>query len=228
MYEYTRQGVEFLFGRGCDLVILACHTASSAALRKIQQEHLPGRHPEKRVLGVLVPCIEEAVSQVRNKKIGVIATEGTVASDAFVREIAKRDPAAEVFQQACPLLVPLVEAGEHDSAATELILKEYLRPLLRGRIDTLILGCTHYGILKKKIRALVDPDVRIVSGADVVPDKLREYFKKHPELERTLGQHGRIEFYSTGPTERFNVLGGRFFGKPIRTEKASLGGPYGL
>ena len=222
VYDFTKQAVEFLLRQGCDLVILACHTASSAALRKIQREYLPKHNSAKRVLGVLIPCVEEAVRQTRNKRIGVIGTEGTVASGAFVREIAKRDSAAEVFQNACPLLVPFVEAGKHNSKAAESALKKYLRPLMRSRIDTLILGCTHYGMLKEKILALVGPDVRIVSGADVVPQKLEDYLHRHPEIERTIGTHRRVRFYSTDPTERFRVLGGGFFGESIRAQRVSL------
>ncbi|MFZ2167243.1 MAG: glutamate racemase [Minisyncoccia bacterium] len=223
IYEFTRQAVEFLFQHDCAIIIVACNTASSEALRKIQQEYLPQHAPQKRVLGVLIPAAEEAMQKGEGHRIGVIATSGTVASNAFVRELAKFDSNVRVFQKACPLLVPLVESGEQNSPETETILERYLRPLLNKHIDTLILGCTHYGILEKKIRAIIGPDIKIISEARVVPKKLKAYLQAHKELEKTLGRHGSTRFFSTDRTDKFKTLGGKFFGKPIEVEKAVLG-----
>lgn len=222
IYEFTKQAVEFLFTNDCELVILACNTASSEALRKLQQEYLPAFHPEKKVLGVLIPAAEEAMAQSAGKKIGVIATSGTVASRAYLRELAKFDSSVKVFQQACPLLVPIVESGDQDSPETATILERYLAPLLQKNIDTLILGCTHYGILEDKIRAIIGPNIRIVSGADVVPDKLKTYLEKHPELEAKLDRNARIQFYSTDRTDNFKRLGSTFFGRDIEVEQVVL------
>lgn len=222
IYEFTKQAVEFLFTNDCELVILACNTASSEALRKIQQEYLPASHPEKKVLGVLIPAAEDAAERSVHKRIGVIATHGTVASGAYLRELAKFDPSIKVFQQACPLLVPLVESGEQDSPEMDTILKRYLAPLLEENIDTLILGCTHYGILEEKIRSIIGPDIRIVSGADVVPDKLRLYLEKHPGLEAKLGKGASIRFFSTDRTDNFKHLGSTFFGRDIEVEQTTL------
>lgn len=222
IYTFTKQAVDFLFKHDCTLVILACNTASSEALRKIQQEYLPKHGYGKNVLGVLIPAAEEAILKTRNKKIGVIATSGTVASKTFVRELTKLDPKVKVFQKACPLLVPLVEAGEQNSPETETILKRYLAPLLQKKIDTLILGCTHYGILEKKIRAIIGPDIAIVSEARVVPKKLAAYLTKHADLERTLGKRSNVRLFSTDRTDNFRVLGGKFFGRPIEVEQATL------
>lgn len=218
IYAYTKQAMHFLFRHGCGIVIIACNTASSEALRKIQDEYAT----KKKVLGVLIPAAEEAVRRTRNHRIGVIATRGTVTSNKFVRELVKLDPSVQVFQKACPLLVPLVEAGEENSREMKTILKRYLGPLLRKKIDTLILGCTHYGILEKKIRAIVGPDIVIVSEAKVVPKKLEKYFKKHRDIEKTLGKGSTIRFYSTDRTDNFKLLGSKLFGRPIRVEKAVL------
>jgi glutamate racemase len=218
IYTYTKQAVEFLFSHDCGLVIIACNTASSEALRKIQDEY----GPKKKVLGVLIPAAEEAVQKTRNNRVGVIATRSTVASKKFGRELAKLDSSVKVFQKACPLLVPLVEAGEHNSRETETILKRYLTPLLQKNIDTLILGCTHYGILEKKIRAIVGPDIAIISEARVVPKKLERYLAKHTEIETTLGRRSSVHFYSTDRTDRFQTLGSKLFGKNIAVEKAVL------
>lgn len=222
VYEFTRQAVEFLLRKNCGLVILACNTASSDALRRIQHEYLPKCFPGRNVLGVLIPAVEEAVSLTHNGKIGIMATSGTVQSGAFVREILKLDASMRVFQNACPLLVPLVEAGEERSSATDHFLKQYLKPLLAKRIDTLILGCTHYGILERKIGRLVGRSARVLSEANVVGKKLREYIDHHPEYEQTLGKRGARTFYSTDLTENFEVLGKRFFGERIRVERAVL------
>lgn len=222
VYAFTLQAVEFLFGQGCDLVILACNTASADALRRIQKEYLSKGHPNKRVLGVLIPAAEEAAAVTKNGRVGVIATEGTVASGAFPREIGKIERSVLVFQNACPLLVPIIESGEHDSVVVDIMLEKYLAPLNKRTVDTLILGCTHYGILEKKIRKSIGAKVSIVSEAHVVPKKLKAYLKRHPEIERKLGRKKKRLFYSTDPTDKFNRFGSRFFGAPIRAKKAIL------
>ncbi len=222
VYEFTRQAVEFLLTKNCGLIILACNTASSDALRRIQREYLPKYFSDRNVLGVLIPAAEEAVGRTRNGRVGVLATSGTVRSGAFVREIFKLDPKINVFQEACPLLVPLVEAGEEHSPATEHFLKQYLKPLLVKKIDTLILGCTHYGMLERRIRKLVGKNVHVISEANVVARKLRNYLDRHPERERTLARNGARTFYSTDITENFETLGKRFFGERINVEKVVL------
>ncbi|MFA6006299.1 MAG: glutamate racemase [Candidatus Paceibacterota bacterium] len=222
VYEFTRQAVDFLLLNNCELIILACNTASSDALRKIQQEYLPEKYPSKRVLGVLIPAAEEAMQQTRNKRIGVIATEGTVKSGAFVRELTKLDKEVKVFQQACPLLVPIVESGEDRAIFTKQILEKYLNPLKTKNIDTLILGCTHYGILEKQIKNIMGRKVQIISEASIIPKKLKEYFAQHPEIESKLARDGGCKFYSTDLTEKFTRLGSRFFGKKILAEKVEL------
>ncbi|MFZ2500856.1 MAG: glutamate racemase [Minisyncoccia bacterium] len=224
IYTFTEQAIDFLFAHDCELVIVACNTASSEALRKIQQEHLPQQHPTKKVLGVLIPAAEEAMAQKTcPRKIGVMATQSTVASNAYVRELKKVDATVRVFQKACPLLVPLVEAGEQNTPEATAVLKRYLKPLLNKNIDTLILGCTHYGILEKKIRAIIGPDITIVSGARVVPKKLKAYLAKHADLEKKLSRQSRADFYSTDCTDTFQILGSKFFGKTISVTKAELG-----
>lgn len=222
VYEFTRQAVEFLLAKDCGLVILACNTASSDALRRIQREYLPKYFPDRNVLGVLISAVEEATRKTRNGNIGILATPGTVRSGAFVREIAKINPETKVFQNACPMLVPLVEAGEVSSPATDYFLKKYLKPLLAKKIDTLILGCTHYGLLEPKIRGIVGSEVHILSESRIIGKKLRDYLARHPEREQTLGKRGARKFYSTDLTEYFQTLGKRFFGEAIRVEKVEL------
>ncbi len=221
--DFTCQAVDFLFSKGSDLVVLACFTASTIALRHIQQVVLPQKYPDnKRVLGVFVPIVEEALDRSRSKRVGVIATDGTVRSDSFSREIKLRDPDFQVFQQSCPLLVPLVEAGEENSTATDYFLDKYLEPLLAQNIDTLILGCTHYGILSKLIEKKVGPSITILSNGSIVSQKLTQYLQKHSHLEKELSTQSTVTFYSTDLTERFSTLGGRFFGKKIDVDQAIL------
>lgn len=222
IYDFSRQATDFLFNNNCEIVVFACNTASSDALRKIQQEHLPEFYPDKKVLGVLIPGAEKAVEMTKNNKIGVIATEGTVKSGAFVREIEKLAPETRVYQNACPLLVPLIEEGEHNSVITDAVLKKYLDPLMEENIDTLILGCTHYGILEPKIREIVGDEVNIVSGERVVPQKLIDYLKRHNEIDSKLSRNGEVEFYTTDLTEKFENLGSEFFGSKVKANKISL------
>jgi len=215
---YTKQAIDFLFEQHCGIVVIACNTASSEALRAIQQEY----GAEKKVLGVLIPAAEEAVQKTKNQRVGVIATHSTVTSEKFVHELAKLEANVQVFQKACPLLVPLVEAGEQHSPLMDTLLERYLRPLLAKKIDTLILGCTHYGIVEKKIRAIVGPDITIISEARVVPKKLKKYFEKHTEIEETLSTKPRVHFFSTDRTDKFQTLGSALFGRAIRVERAVL------
>jgi glutamate racemase len=222
VYEFTKQAVDFLFANNCELVIVACNTASSDALRKIQQDYLPKYYPGKKVLGVLIPAAEEAVARTKNKRIGVIATEGTVRSSSFLRELMKIDRSVKIFQNPCPLLVPIVEAGEQNSKIVAVILEQYLKSLKKRHIDTLILGCTHYEVFRTKIGKIVGPRVFLISEEHVVPKKLKHYLMQHPEIEKKLQKKGTVRFFSTDLTEKFTSLGSKFFGRKIKAQKVSL------
>lgn len=222
LYEFAKQAVDFLFANNCLLIIFACNTASAEALRKIQREYLLKHYPDKKVLGVLIPAAESAAAKTKNKKVGVIATKSTVRSAAFIRELTKLDDKINVSQNACPLLVPIVEAGEQNSKAAKIILETYIAPLKKKGIDTLILGCTHYGILENIIKKIVGKNIAIISEAKVVPKKLKHYLERHPEIEKKLGRNGIVKFYTTDLTDLFTLLGSKFFGKEIKAKKALL------
>jgi glutamate racemase len=220
--RFTEQAVDYLFRQGCQLIILACHTASAKALRTIQQNYLPVHYPERRVLGVVIPTVEEAITRSQRRKVGVIATEGTVTSRSFELEIHKLDPGIAVTQQACPLLVPLIESGEQDWEGTDMILRRYLAPLKAAQVDTLILGCTHYSILKDKIAAIMDDGTSLVCSGQVAATKLVDYLKRHPEIESRLGRGGTRCFLSTDLTPRFQMLASLFMGRAVDSEVVEL------
>lgn len=222
IYTFTKQAVDFLFRNNCWLVILACNTASSGALRRIQREYLPRYYSQRRVLGVIIPACEETVGRARNNRVGIIGTEATVSSGAFERELKKLNPSIEVFQKACPLLVPVVESGEQNSKITELVLEDCLRPIIERDIDTLILGCTHYGLLEDEIRKITGKEIDIVSEGRVIPRKLEDYLMKHPEIEGFLRKESSVRFLTTDPTDKFTKFGSKFFGREIKAEKIGL------
>jgi glutamate racemase len=204
-----------LFKHDCTLVIVACNTASAEALRKIQQEYLPAHYPDRRVLGVLIPAAEEAVARSRGK-IGVIATLGTVHSQAYPREIRKLNAEIRVMQQAAPLLVPLIE--NEATRYAEPILRDYLAPLLAERIDTLILGCTHYPLLGNVIQKIVGDEVQLISQADIVPEKLAKYLGRHAKFDARLSRHSSRKFLVTDLAPSVRSAAEQLFGAPINLE----------
>ena len=222
VHEFTLEAVDFLFGKGCEIIVVACNTASAEALRKIQREYLPNCYPDRRVLGVVIPVLEEAVDVSRSGRIGVLATEGTVRSRKFPKELSKMQKQMQVFQQAAPLLVPLIEEGEHRSEAARLLLRQYLAPLKRCRIDTLILACTHYGHFEKMIGQEMGRRVRVISGGKVVARKLKDYLQRHPEIDARLARSEGMTFYTTDLTDKFRKIGARLLGRPIAPKKAVL------
>lgn len=219
VYRFTKQGVDFLFDRGARLVILACNTASSEALRKIQIEY----GTEQKVLGVLIPFAEAAARRSSSKRIGVIATEGTVRSGAYTREILKIEPHAVVFEQACPALVPLVEAGKQSTTEAGEAVRRCLAPVLTHAIDTLVLGCTHYGVLYAAVAAAAGTGIQLISDETVVPPRIAAYLEQHPEIEQRLARGSKPRFFSTGDVRHFEEVGGALFGSPIQAERAYLG-----
>lgn len=222
IYKFTKQAVDFLVRKNCTLIILACNTVSCEALWKIQHEYVPKKYPETKVLGVLIPAIEAAVGKSKSKKIGVMATNATVKSKAFILKTKKINPKVKVFQSACPELVPLIEEGDYDCREMEEILKKYLPNLMAKKIDTLILGCTHYGIVERKIRKMTGGKIRIVSQSKIVSGKLKKYLQRHPEVEKNLEKNKKRIFFSTDPTDNFQKLGSRFFGENIKVKKVKL------
>lgn len=223
IHRYTLEGVVELFNRSAELIIVACNTSSSVALRKIQQQYLATHHPEKRVLGIVIPTAEEVSSLSTTKVIGILATEATVNSQAYPQEISKIDASVQVHQQACPLLVPIIESGELDASA--LPARGYVESLLKqdSRIDTILLGCTHYALIEGILRQWIPDGIRIVSQGEIVAKKLVNYLQRHPEMERRLDKSAQQTFLSTEYSPRIQRLATQFYGEPVVIETVKLG-----
>ena len=224
VYHYTLQSVEWLFQQGCPLVILACNTASAKALRTIQQVDLPRLAPNNRVLGVIRPTTEVIGNFTTSGNVGILATKGTVLSGSYPIEIAKFFPQLQVFQQACPLWVPLIENNEHDKPGSDYFVKEYMDQLMdqNGNIDTVLLACTHYPLLKDKIAGYLPAGSRLVSQGEIVANSLADYLQRHPEIETRCSRHGDRVFYTTDSTEDFDNHAGIFYGGELRSSHVLL------
>ncbi|MCS5597264.1 MAG: glutamate racemase [Alphaproteobacteria bacterium] len=200
IYRLTEKAVEYLFTQhDCKLVIIACNTASALALRKLQQGWLAENYPDRRVLGVIVPTLEHTLD-INARRIGLIATEAMCESGIYEEELGKLDPQIELYHQSAPLLVPLLEY-EGDEFLTK-ALDNYLSKLEAYDIDTLILGCTHYCLLKDQAKALL-PNVNVVSQDDIIPQKLHQYLQRHIELENLLSCEGAFEIFVTDNSQAF-------------------------
>lgn len=221
IYRHTCEAIDFLFSKNCNLIIIACNTVSSKALKKIQKNYLK-KHRGKKVLGVLIPAVEEACNITKSKRVGVIATESTVNSEAFIREFLKIDKKIKVFQKACPLFVSIVESGAIDKKKVERVAKLYLNKIIKNKLDTLILGCTHYGFLKRYIKKIAPTDIKLIVEDKIVARKLKKYLLNHPEIEKTISKKKSRKFYTTDLMDKFAKLGSYFYGQKIKPEKINL------
>ena len=205
VYEFTLQAVEKLFHLGCPLVILACNTASAKALRTIQQINLPVIDPNRRVLGVIRPTAECIGQLTQTRHIGILATTGTIKSDSYKLEVNKLYPDVTVVGEACPMWVPLVENNEFDSIGADYFVQKHINQLLEKdpEIDTLILGCTHYPLLIKKIREFTPAHIKIVPQGEYVANSLQDYFVRHPEMNERCTKNGTCRFLTTESTAKF-------------------------
>ncbi len=224
IYSYTLQAVRYLFSQGCQLVVLACNTASAKALRNIQQLDLPRLAPQKRVLGVIRPTTEVIGRFSTTREIGIMGTNGTVKSGSYLMEINRLWPSVKVFQQACPLWVPLVENGELESPGTIYFVEKYLNELLgqSKNIDTILLACTHYPLLQPLIESLTPSSVRVISQGAIVAASLKDYLQRHPEIDQFCSRNGRVTFQTTGDADDFDEKGTMFFGKKIRSQRVEI------
>ncbi len=217
VYHYAWQCVQWFFKQNCPLVVLACNTASAKALRTIQQNDLIKHFPEKKVLGVLRPTTEIIGNYSKTNHVGILATSGTVNSNSYVIEIEKFFPETKVVQQACPMLVPLIENNEFENEGADYFIQKYLQELLDKdeNIDTILLACTHYPLIKAKIESFLDDDIAIIAQGEIVAASLENYLQRHTEIETQLSKNTSIQFYTTDSTEDFNNHAGIFYGESV-------------
>jgi glutamate racemase len=232
VYKFTQKAVDFLFQEGCQLIIIACNTASAEALRKIQQEYLPKKIKDKtrNVLGVVRPLAEEAIQISQTKRIGVVGTRATISSNVYQKELKnlsenltkEEGEKLKVFQKACPLLVSLIEEGHIYKPETKKILKNYLRELKNNNIDTLILGCTHYPFLWKEFKRIMGKKVQVQNSSEIIAKKLKDYLENHPEIEENLEKKGKVKYLVTDLTQNFKDMSGRILGEKVKFEKINI------
>jgi glutamate racemase len=239
IFDFTREAVEFLFAQGCPMVVLACNTASARALRNLQQQLLPQKYPDRRVLGVVRPSAEALAGLppgalpgitppgLATGKVAVLGTPGTVASNSYRLELEKLAPGLDLVQVACPLWVPLVEAGELTGPGVDHFLRRYLDPLFvdASRAPArVLLGCTHYPLLLPGIRKVVPAPVEILTQGPIVADRLADWLVRHPEMERRLGRTGSRRFMTTDDPDWFAARGQRNWGPPpiLTAERVKL------
>ena len=235
IYEYTLQAVNYLYQKGCNLIILACNTASAKALRTIQQCNIdPNR---LRVLGVIRPTAEQAPLFTQTGHIGVLATPGTVASESYVIELQKQNPNLVITQYACPMWVPLIESGEHLGEGADYFVEKYLTELLAcdPLIDTIILGCTHYPLLQPKIEAFLEKHehtksliqnskFKIISQGEIVAKSLQDYLLRHSDIAERAKEEGesKVIYLTTESASKFAESASIFLAEPIQAQHIEL------
>ena len=224
VYQYTLQAVNYLFQQNCHLIILACNTASAKALRTIQQQNLPKLFPDRRVLGVLRPTTEEVGNITKSGHVGVLGTTGTVKSDSYKIEINKFFPDVKVIQHSCPMWVPLVENNCFNEAGGQYFVQKYLDEIFEkdNQIDTLILACTHYPILKESILKYLPNGVQLVEQGDLVANKLEDYLKRHVELAKNISSNGALNLLTTENSQKFDYHLNLFYGEHLKSKSIYL------
>ena len=224
VYEFTLQAVRYLFQMGCHLVILGCNTASAKALRSIQQNDLPHMDSDRRVLGVIRPTAECIGHITKTRHVGIMATPGTIRSCTYDMEISKLYPDIIVTGEACPMWVPLVENFEFDSPGADYFVEKSINHLLErdSKIDSIILGCTHYPLLQKKILRYTPSNIQLIFQGEYVAHSLQDYLLRHPEMDCRLTKNGTIRYLTTDQPEQFSQSANIFMGQPIQASRIVL------
>ena len=224
VYQFTREAVMKLFDLGCHLVIIACNTASAKALRTIQQNDLPGIDPKRRVLGVIRPTAECIGHITQSRHVGIFATVGTIKSESYVLEIQKLYPDITVTGEPCPMWVPLIENNEYDSPGADYFVEKRIGNLMRRdpKIDTIILGCTHYPLLLNKILKYVPRGVKIIPQGEYVANSLKDYMFRHPEIDVKCSKGGRCHYMTTENVDKFSESAQLFLHETVDVEQVTL------
>ena len=224
VYKFTRQSVLKLFSMACHLVILGCNTASAKALRSIQQRDIPELDPTRRVLGIIRPTAEVIGNITKSNHVGLLATEGTIKSQSYDLEIAKLWPDIKVSGVACPLWAAIVEANEADSPGADYFVKKRIEQLMRkdADIDTIILGCTHYPLLMNSIVKNLPDGVRVVPQGMYVAESLKNYLKRHQDVDKMITQGGTCQYLTTESEEKFKESAQIFLHEKVEVKHVDL------
>lgn len=239
IYRYTLQAVNYLIDQDCALIILACNTASAKALRTIQQKDLPEINRQRliansqqpiNVLGVIRPTVEAVPGITKSKHVGILGTPATVSSESYILELEKIDPDLTIFQQACPMWVPLIESGEHLHEGADYFVEKYIRAILDKdpQIDTLVLGCTHYPLLLKKISRYLDIsrsqglEIKTIAQGSLIAKSLADYLTRHPEYRNQLSENASCRYLTTENADRFAQSASNFLADKISAEHIDL------
>ncbi len=209
--KFSLENILFLLKQDVKVIVIACNTSSSIALPVLR------RHFKIPIIGVIGPGSREAIYATRNKRIGVIATKATINSGAYERELKRLDPKIKVFNQACPLLVPLAEEGWLNDKVTYDIAGHYLKPLKNANIDTLILGCTHYPLLKKVFKSILGNSVRLIDSAQQVARETKDVLVNEGLLNKR--HNSRYLYYVSDELQQFRKVAMNFLGKEITNLK---------
>ena len=224
VYKFTLECVTQLFEMGCQLVILACNTASAKALRSIQQNDLPRIDPSRRVLGVIRPTVEVIGNKTQTRHIGLLATPGTVQSGSYPLEIAKLYNDITVTSEACPLWVPLIENNEHRNEGADFFIRKNIENLLKNdpEIDTVMLGCTHYPLIQDRIAAFLPEGIKVISQGELVASSLADYLLRHPEIETKCSKNGQVIYLTTESVEKFSASASVFLKNKVKAKHIDI------
>ncbi len=214
--RYARQNTDFLLNNGAKVIIIACNTASSVATDTIVENY------KVPIFEVISPAVDLALKKTKNSTIGVIGTRATIKSGIYERKIKNKHTHAKVYSYPCPLLVPLVEEGWLKKPETRMIVKKYLLPLKTRQIDTLILGCTHYPLLKSIIQKKIGKRVQIIDSSVAVTGKIKEYFKNNPEAAGILPQTGSTRFFVSDITDQFQKIATSTLSRHVKLEHVKV------
>lgn len=223
IYQYTLECVQWFFKHDCPLVILACNTASAKALKNIQHYALPLMAPDRRVLGVIRPTAEVIGNHTKTGEIGILATTGTVVSGSYLIEVKRSFPELKVYQQACPMWVPMIESNEYDNEGAAYFIEKYVNQLRdqSPHIDTVLLACTHYPLLAPRIKSLW-PEINMLSQGPIVAHSLQDYLLRHPEMVERISKKRDYKFFTTDAENDFDTHASLFFGENIKAKHAEI------
>lgn len=204
LIRYSEQAVEYLINQGATLIIVACNTVSALALR-----HLQAKYKDHKILGVIRPLVEKAAESSKSKKLSIVGTRGTINSQAYDTELQKINPEIKTYTKSCPLLVPFIEESWHNKPEALKILKKYLQNLKTTNTDTMILGCTHYPLMHKYFKKYMGKNVNVLDSGKIIAASLKDYLKRHPEIEKAISRNRKRTYLTTDCADRFKGFANR-------------------